>query len=110
LLRSRAFVFGKGNVGAKPALMIISDQAPERQVPVGPLSALVGVWIRSKEPFWTKKGEKKKSVLECRSKWKKVLIGVAVVALGYGAQAEDGKVDVKDEVCYPQSPIAYCGQ
>jgi hypothetical protein len=40
--------------------------------------------------------------------WKKVLIGVAVVTLGYGAQAEDGKVDVKDEVCYPQSPIAYC--
>lgn len=46
----------------------------------------------------------------CRSMWKKVLIGMAVVALGYGAQAEDGKVDVKDEVCYPQSPIAYCGQ
>ena len=46
----------------------------------------------------------------CRWMWKKVLIGVAVVALGYGAQAEDGKVDVKDEVCYPQSPIAYCGQ
>ncbi len=43
-----------------------------------------------------------------RSMWKKVLIGVAVVTLGYGAQAEDGKVDVKDEVCYPQSPIAYC--
>ena len=62
--------------------------------------------------FLDKKGGKKKtSVLdECRSKWKKVLIGVAVVALGYGAQAEDGKVDVKDEVCYPQSPIAYCGQ
>ena len=36
-----------------------------------------------------------------RSMWKKVLIGVAVVAMGYGAHAEDGKVDVKDEVCYP---------